>query len=81
MRTNTAAQQAARHLTPAQKATAIAERIAAATQARHEHERRYRATVALWQHAHAAGLDAASLHALDMALARGGDPDYLTTTF
>ena len=81
MLTNTARQAATRHMTPAEKAAMLAERIAADTQKRHEHERNVRATVALWQHATAANLPPAERHALDMALARGEDPAYLTTTF
>ena len=45
------------------------------------HAARFKATVAMWQHADAAGLTPAELHALDMALARGGDPAVLSTTF
>jgi hypothetical protein len=55
--------------------------IAADTLARRERERTFRATVAMWRHADAAGLTAAERHALDMALAGGGDPTYLSTTF
>ena len=35
----------------------------------------------MWQHADAAGLTPAELHALDMALMRGADPAVLSTTF
>jgi hypothetical protein len=81
MRTNTSRQQATRHMSKADKAAMMASAIAADTQARREHERLYRATVALWQHADTAGLTPAERHALDMALMRGGDPEYLSTTF
>jgi hypothetical protein len=81
MMTNSTRQQTTRHMTREQKAAMIAADIAADTQLRHERERLYRATVAMWQHADAAGLTPAERHALDMALMRGGDPDYLTTTF
>jgi hypothetical protein len=81
MLTNSPGQQATRRMTPAQKDAMLAERIAADTQARREHERNFQATRAMWQHADAAGLTAAERHALDMALMRGADPVYLTTTF
>jgi hypothetical protein len=70
-----------RRMTRAQRDATIAADIAADTQARQEHERNYRATVAMWQHADAAELTPAERHALDMALMRGCDPAYLTTTF
>ena len=68
-------------MTKAQKTAVIAERIAAEHAVNEAHLARYRATVAMWQHADAAGLTPAERHALDMALARGGDPTFLTTTF
>jgi hypothetical protein len=74
MLTNSPRQQATRHMTAAQKDAAIAADIAADTQARREHERTFQATRELWNAAYAAGLDVASLHALDMALMRGSDP-------
>jgi hypothetical protein len=81
MLTNTPRQQATRRMTAAQKDAMIAERIAQDHEANEAHAARYRATVAMWQHAAAAGLTPAEKHALDMALMRGGDPDYLSTTF
>ena len=81
MLTNTARQQATRHMAAADKAAMLAAAIAADTEARERHERTFNATVALWRHAEAAGLTAAERHALDLALARGGDPAWLNTTF
>jgi hypothetical protein len=81
MRTNTAAQQTTRRMTSAAKAAMMAERIAADHAANEAHAARFNATSAMWTAAYAAGLTPAELHALDMALARGADPDYLTTTF
>ena len=81
MMTNSPRQQNARRMTRAEKDAMMLADITADTQARLEHERIFRATVAMWQHAEAAGLTPAERHALDMALMNGGDPAYLTTTF
>ena len=81
MLTNSPAQQVTRRMTPAQKAAILDERIAADHAINEAHAARYRATVAMWRHAYEAQLTPAAMHALDMALAHGGDPEYLTTTF
>jgi hypothetical protein len=81
MNTNSVRQQTTRHLSKADKAARLAADIAAASELRRQHENNFRATVVLWQHAAAAGLTAAERYTLDMALARGGDPAYLNTTF
>ena len=74
MLTNSPRQQEVRRMTPAQKVAMLAERIAQDHAVNEAHLARFRATRDLWAAAHAAGLSPADLHALDMALMRGGDP-------
>ena len=81
MRTNTARQQTTRRMTDEQKVHNMALLIAQDHEVNEAHEARFRAIVAMWQHAYAADLTPAELHALDMALMQGGDPAVLTTTF
>ena len=75
MRTNT------RHMTAEQRAAALAADIAADHAANVAYDTKFRATVAMWRHADAAGLTPAERHALDMALRNGVDPAFLSTTF
>ena len=81
MRTNTARQQTTRHMTAEQKSYNMALLIAQDHEVNEAHAARFRAIQAMWQHAYAAGLTPAELHALDMALMRGADPAVLSTTF
>ena len=75
MRTNT------RHMNAGERAATLAADIAADHAVNEAHAAHFHATVAMWEHAEAAGLTPAELHALDMALAAGGDPAFLNTTF
>ena len=81
MRTNTARQQATRRMTNEQKVHNMALLIAQNHEVNEAHAARFKAIVAMWQHAEAAGLTPDEMHALDMALMRGEDPAVLSTTF
>ena len=80
MRTNTARQQRTRRMTAERRHTTWP-CYRPGSRSQRGPRRRFRATVAMWQHADAAGLTPAELHALDMALMQGGDPAVLSTTF
>ena len=56
------------------------ERIEAGIAANEAHLKRQREITQMWNAAHAAGYDAAQLHALDMALMSGADPTALLAT-
>jgi hypothetical protein len=80
MQTNSARQQMTRHMTADAKAAMMAARIEASIRDNEAHLAKVRATTAMWQAAHAAGLTPAELHALDMALAHGAAPTDLLRT-